>query len=74
MSARYLLRAVREDALKTGKIVFISGPRQVGKTTLAKSFNPDPSNYFTWDDAAWRRRWVRDPVGSLAQRGTCHPR
>jgi predicted AAA+ superfamily ATPase len=33
-SERYLAPAVRRDLSK--KMVFVSGPRQVGKTTLAK--------------------------------------
>jgi uncharacterized protein len=32
------------------KMVFIGGPRQVGKTTLAKRFLSAPEQYFSWDD------------------------
>lgn len=32
------------------KMVFIGGPRLVGKTTLAKEFIKKPSQYLTWDD------------------------
>jgi hypothetical protein len=31
-------------------MVFIGGPRQVGKTTLAKSFLNSHKQYLTWDD------------------------
>lgn len=31
-------------------MVLIGGPRQVGKTTLAKSFIKDKKQYMTWDD------------------------
>ncbi len=46
------------------KVVLLSGPRQVGKTTLAKSFYPKSSEYFNIDSeehrllvrkSAWRR-------------------
>lgn len=32
------------------KMVFIGGPRQVGKTTLAKKFIKNKDQYLTWDD------------------------
>lgn len=66
---RYLLASIREDALASGKMAFISGPRQVGKTTLAKRFLQTPHNYFTWDDEAFRRRWSRSPIAVLQARG-----
>ena len=34
----------------------LGGPRQVGKTTLAKTFIAKPEQYLTWDDLADRRR------------------
>ena len=30
-------------------MVFVSGPRQVGKTTLAREILPDPAGYLNWD-------------------------
>lgn len=49
---RYLIKPVTSD-LKS-KMVFIGGPRQVGKTTLALNFLPKPNTqsaaYFNWDD------------------------
>ncbi len=47
---RYLKRFIREDLKE--KMVFLSGPRQVGKTTLALSYlGGDESypSYFNWD-------------------------
>lgn len=32
------------------RMVFIGGPRQVGKTTFSKSFLTNKSSYLTWDD------------------------
>ena len=65
---RYLTPAV-EQALATGKMAFIGGPRQVGKTTLAlsllgrKATERHPA-YFNWDDprAAARLRRVELPA------------
>lgn len=54
---RYLERAVSRDLLK--KMVFVGGPRQVGKTTFALGFlGPEASTehpaYLNWDDPAAR--------------------
>lgn len=57
-NARYLQNAIEEDLAE--KMVFLSGPRQVGKTTLAKTLlrktNESLKGYFNWDDAADRKR------------------
>jgi predicted AAA+ superfamily ATPase len=66
---RYLEAAVRDDALAERKMAFISGPRQVGKTTLGRAFLASPDNEFSWDDQRFRIRWVRDPLGAVADRG-----
>jgi len=47
------------------KMVLLSGPRQVGKTTLAGALYPDDSEYFNMDSAEHRlliqkRAWRRD--------------
>lgn len=51
---RYIKKPVTLD-LKS-KMVFIGGPRQVGKTTLALSFIPEHNTkspaYFNWDDVS----------------------
>jgi hypothetical protein len=36
------------------KMVLLSGPRQAGKTTLAKTLYPDRSEYFNMDSPAHR--------------------
>jgi hypothetical protein len=59
---RYLASAVAADALAARKMAFISGPRQVGKTTLAKSLLLNPSNYRTWEQSQFRLVWTRDSV------------
>ena len=44
---RYLTDQIRSDLER--KMVFVSGPRQVGKTTLAREVLPDPAGYLNWD-------------------------
>ena len=66
--ARYLAQAIAGDALKSGKMAFVSGPRQVGKTTVAKGLMTVASNYRTWDDSDFRRAWIRSPRTALADR------
>lgn len=68
MLPRYLASAIADDALADGKMAFISGPRQVGKTTLGRQFIPSETNAFSWDVPAFRRAWVKDPVIALADR------
>lgn len=47
MQKRYLQDQAEKDLRK--KMVFISGPRQVGKTTLAKALITDKRSYLNWD-------------------------
>ncbi len=58
---RYLEKAVREDL--ADKMVFVGGPRQVGKTTLALGLLDRPSArhpaYLNWDDVNARRALMR---------------
>lgn len=41
------------------KMVFVAGPRQVGKTTLAKSLLKAKNRYLNWDDGADRDKIMR---------------
>ena len=52
---RYLTAVVRSDL--TRKMVILTGPRQVGKTTLARQLMEEHSQaqYLNWDVAANRR-------------------
>lgn len=69
MQDRYLKGVLTEDALNARKMAFISGPRQVGKTTLAKSLLQEPRNYLSWDQTEFRRAWVRSPEQALENVG-----
>jgi len=63
---RYIIANVIEDLQK--KMVFIGGPRQVGKTTLARAILDDhfkSGRYFNWDfdEDRWailKKRWHKD--------------
>ncbi|MBN1103148.1 MAG: ATP-binding protein [Deltaproteobacteria bacterium] len=63
----YIPRAIEEyafDESLTGRhMVFLAGPRQVGKTMLARKWlekNGCPSLYYNWDDIATRRSYRND--------------
>jgi len=51
---RYLSKQVQHDL--NHKMVFIGGPRQVGKTTLGKTFLKTDKGYLNWDVAAGREK------------------
>lgn len=50
---RYLEPQIRKDLER--KMVFVAGPRQVGKTTLAKAVLHDEAGYLNWDIAEHRQ-------------------
>jgi hypothetical protein len=78
---RYFAPQIKTDLAR--KMVFVAGPRQVGKTTLAKSVPGAASGYLNWDVAEDRSRILarelidRASIGTqphdLAP-GTAHPR
>ena len=54
---RYLAAQVRRDLAQ--KMVFVAGPRQVGKTTLARALPGARRGYLNWDVTADRERILR---------------
>ncbi len=63
--ARYIEAAVREDL--RDKLVFVGGPRQVGKTTFARHLlgavrGSDHAAYLNWDVPTHRQRILREEV------------
>ncbi len=62
-----LERTIQSDVERVlrdwGKIVFLTGPRQVGKTTLAKSLLgvSGGGTYWNWDIVSDRQRLAREP-------------
>jgi uncharacterized protein len=66
---RYIHRQVKEDVAR--KMVFIGGPRQTGKTTLAKRLCQEcgcdvKQRYLNWDAAGDREKIIKElfPTGS----------
>lgn len=57
MLNRYLKSQIKKDL--TRKMVFVGGPRQVGKTTLAKSFLTNNKGYLNWDIPEDRERILK---------------
>ena len=66
---RYLTKAISSLALTENKIAFISGPRQVGKSTLARSMLSSNQNYYLYDNEDFMRAWRRSPSSAIADRG-----
>ena len=66
---RYLSSIIVEDALNDKKMAFISGPRQVGKTTFGRQFLDDINNYFSWDRTDFRKNWVKSPEKAIEDIG-----
>lgn len=54
---RYLTQQIKTDLKK--KMVFVAGPRQVGKTTLAKRILEGRPGYLNWDIPEDRERILR---------------
>ena len=52
---RYVYQSIIDDPFVAGKMAFVSGPRQVGKTTPAKSLRQHQENYFNWDQSTFRK-------------------
>lgn len=68
LKKRYLTDSIFEDLKK--KMVFVAGPRQVGKTTLARSLvaaGYGETAYFNWDDPQARRRILASDWPAAAQ-------
>jgi len=62
MLIRSIQNLAQKLALDRGKMLFLSGPRQSGKTTLAKQFLGQGRSYFTWEDLKFRREWSKSSV------------
>lgn len=63
MKNRSLAVSIEDLAFKDHKIAVVSGPRQCGKTTLAKMLlaKRNSGQYLNWDETRFRRQWVKDP-------------
>jgi len=67
MKERYLENILNEVCFQTGKMAFMSGARQCGKTTLAKRILKQYKTgaYYNWDEIKFRRLWTKDPSGII---------
>ncbi len=59
---RYLDTQIHHDLSQ--KMVFLGGPRQVGKTTLAKTILKDAKGYLNWDVAEHREQILKRELPS----------
>ncbi|MBI4211697.1 MAG: ATP-binding protein [Deltaproteobacteria bacterium] len=75
MKQRYLAQALKTISFENDKMAFVSGPRQVGKTTLAKRLLKEYAigAYYNWDDIEFRRLWTKDPKKIISPSRTSRP-
>jgi len=62
---RLVERYIFDPEISGGKMIFLTGPRQVGKTTFAKNWLVSKGihgTYFDWDDPAVRGEYRRNPL------------
>ncbi len=62
--ARWQVKNI-ESALRTRRVLLLAGPRQCGKTTLARNLGIENSFYRTLDDATILAAAVNDPNGFI---------
>jgi uncharacterized protein len=76
---RQLMQYCLDPELSGARMVWIAGPRQAGKTFLAKEHlhrrRCDPL-YYNWDDPTVRRKYLQDPIWfeSAARQVSTEPR
>lgn len=58
-----------KNALKTRRVLLLSGARQCGKTTLAKEIATEGTTYRTLDNQALRELAINDPDGFVKHTG-----
>jgi len=54
---------MRQFPFRHQKMAFVTGPRQVGKTTLAEQLldSFEEGHYYNWDDLEFKRVWAKNP-------------
>lgn len=64
---RYLQFSIKDICFPRHKMVFISGPRQCGKTTLAKQLLEERGygEYYNWDEKLFRKAWTKNPAEAI---------
>lgn len=69
MYEREALKVIK-NINETFKVLLVTGPRQVGKTTLLLSIKPDDMEYVTLDDEVLRNQAIHDPKLFLEEHKT----
>lgn len=62
---RLIKKYIFDPEISSGKMLFLTGPRQIGKTTFAKNWLSSErveDTYFDWDDPAVRSEYNRNPL------------
>ena len=64
MIQRQLYRDIWKELAREKAMIFMAGPRQAGKTTLAEMIADDYANteYFNWDVTGNKARLIKDPL------------
>jgi len=64
MLLRPLYSRIFNDLIHEKSMIFMAGPRQVGKTTLAQSLAESYTNnvYLNWDILSNRSRFIKNPT------------
>lgn len=63
---RALSRVIKENSAHF-RVILLTGPRQVGKTTLLREIEPSTRTYVTLDNLSMRVLAEQDPAGFLAR-------
>lgn len=63
MVKRSIIQSIEQLALSRSKMAFVSGPRQVGKTTLTRQLGKyfNTVVYHNWDQDSVAKAWAKDP-------------
>lgn len=67
MKLRRYLESVSSDELSK-QMVFLSGPRHVGKTSLGRQLITEPNSYLNWDNVDDRRRILQQQLAPAGER------
>lgn len=63
---RFYTNILQDELLNQRQMLFVSGPRQVGKTTLARDMVAQQhGHYYNWDNHQ-HRQWILDSIQSTA--------
>lgn len=72
---RYFEQDINDICFSSHKMAFVSGPRQCGKTTMAKHMLKVRGTglYYNWDEIKFRRMWTQDPSQIIPEKAKIVP-